>query len=44
MDELSETFSSEFTRIFDYGPVNESKRVIASGVMCSVVLGNSLSL
>lgn len=47
MDELlekSEGLSSEFSRIFEYGPINESNRVIASWVMCSVALEHSSSL
>lgn len=42
--EQSEALSSEFSRIFDYGPVDESKRVIASWLMCSVALEHSVSL
>ncbi|AZQ84263.1 hypothetical protein EKO29_09665 [Colwellia sp. Arc7-635] len=47
MDELlekSEALSSEFSRIFEYGPADESKRVIASWLMCSVALEHSVSL
>ncbi|GEA07512.1 hypothetical protein KUL42_22730 [Alteromonas sp. KUL42] len=47
MDELlekSEGLSSEFSRIFEYGPIDESNRVIASWVMCSVALEHSASL
>ena len=47
MDELlekSEALSSEFSRIFDYGPIDESKRVIASWLMCSVALEHSISV
>lgn len=47
MDELlekSEALNSEFTRIFDYGPADESKRVVASWFMCSVALEHSVSL
>ena len=47
MDELlekSEALNSEFSRIFDYGPADESKRVIASWFMCSVALEHSVSL
>lgn len=47
MDELlenSEALNSEFSRIFDYGPADESKRVIASWIMCSVALEHSVSL
>lgn len=47
MDELlenSEALTSEFSRIFDYGPADESKRVIASWIMCSVSLEHSVSV
>ncbi len=47
MDELlenSEALNSEFSRIFDYGPADDSKRVIASWLMCSVALEHSVSL
>lgn len=47
MDELlekSEALNSEFSRIFEYGPADESKRVIASWLMCSVALEHSVSL
>lgn len=47
MDELlekSEALNSEFSRIFDYGPADESKRVVASWIMCSVALEHSVSL
>lgn len=47
MDELlekSEGLSSEFSRIFEYGPTDESNRVIASWIMCSVALEHSASL
>lgn len=36
--EKSEALNSEFSRIFDYGPADESKRVVASWIMCSVAL------
>jgi len=42
--EKSEGLSSEFSRIFDYGPGDESQRVISSWVMCSVALEHSSSL
>lgn len=42
--EKSEALNSEFSRIFDYGPADESKRVIASWLMCSVALEHSVSL
>jgi hypothetical protein len=41
MDELLEkleALNSEFSRIFDYGPADDSKRVISSWFMCSVAL------
>jgi hypothetical protein len=47
MDELlekSEALNSEFSRIFEYGPADESNRVIASWLMCSVALEHSVSL
>jgi hypothetical protein len=47
MDDLlkkSEALNSEFSRIFGYGPADESKRVIASWFMCSVALEHSVSL
>jgi hypothetical protein len=34
--EKSEALNGEFSRIFEYGPANESKRVIASWLMCSI--------
>ncbi|GAA0811295.1 hypothetical protein GCM10009111_03620 [Colwellia asteriadis] len=42
--EKSESLNSEFSRIFDYGPADESKRVIASWIMCLVGLEHSVSL
>ncbi|MFB0981021.1 MAG: hypothetical protein QMC62_08905 [Alteromonadaceae bacterium] len=42
--EKTEALNSEFSRIFDYGPADESKRVIASWFMCSVALEHSVSL
>ncbi len=42
--EKSEALNSEFSRIFDYGPADESQRVIASWLMCSVALEHSVSL
>ena len=42
--EKSEALNSEFSRIFDYGPADESKRVIASWIMCSVALEHSASV
>ncbi|GHE84461.1 DUF6988 family protein [Thalassotalea profundi] len=47
MDELlekSEALNSEFSRIFDYGPADDSKRVISSWIMCSVALEHSVSV
>lgn len=47
MDELlerSEALNSEFSRIFDYGPADESNRIIASWLMCLVALEHSVSL
>ena len=47
MEELlkkSEALNSEFSRIFDYGPADDSNRVIASWFMCSVALEHSVSL
>lgn len=47
MDELlekSEALNGEFSRIFDYGPADDSKRVVASWLMCSVALEHSVSL
>jgi len=47
MDELlekSEALNSEFSRIFEYGPVDESNRIIASWIMCSVALEHSVSV
>jgi len=47
MDDLlekSEALNSEFSRIFDYGPADEGKRVIASWIMCSVALEHSSSV
>jgi hypothetical protein len=47
MDELlekSEALNSEFSRIFDYGPVDESNRIVASWIMCSVALEHSSSV
>jgi hypothetical protein len=47
MDELlekSETLSSEFSRIFDFGRFDESKRITASWIMCSVSLEHSVGL
>ncbi len=44
MDELlekSEALSSEFSRIFDYGPVDDSRRITSSWVMCLVALEHS---
>ncbi len=42
--EQSEGLSSEFSRIFEYGPGDDSNRVIASWIMCSVALEHSTSL
>jgi len=47
MDELlekSEALNSEFSRIFDYGPVDDSNRIVASWIMCSVALEHSVSV
>jgi len=47
MDELlekSEALNSEFSRIFDYGPVDDSNRIVASWIMCSVALEHSGSV
>jgi hypothetical protein len=41
MDDLlekSEALNSEFSRIFDYGPIDDSNRIVASWIMCSVSL------
>jgi Family of unknown function (DUF6988) len=42
--ESSEGLYSECSRIFDYGPCDDSKRVVASWIMCSVALKHSSSL
>ena len=42
--EKSEALNSEFSRIFDYGPVDDSNRIVASWFMCSVALEHSVSL
>ena len=42
--EKSEALNSEFSRIFDYGPVDESDRIVASWIMCSVALEHSVSV
>lgn len=47
MDELlekSEALNSEFSRIFDYGAVDDSKRVTSSWIMCLVALEHSTSV
>lgn len=47
MDELiekSEGLNSELSRVFEYGPIDESNRIIASWVMCLVALEHSTSL
>lgn len=47
MDDLlekSEGLNSEFSRIFDYGPMNESKRVLSSWTMCLVAVEHASSL
>lgn len=47
MDELlekSEALNSEFSRVFEHGPVDESNRVIASWLMCLVAIEHSVSL
>ena len=42
--ENSEALSSEFSRIFEYGPFDDSKRLHASWIMCMVALEHSNSL
>ena len=42
--EKSEALNSEFSRIFDYGPADDSNRIVASWIMCSVALEHSASL
>jgi hypothetical protein len=42
--EQSEALNSEFSRIFEYGPANESKRVIASWLMCSIASEHASSV
>jgi len=42
--EKSEALNSEFSRIFDYGPVDDSNRIVASWIMCSVALEHSVSV
>ncbi|MFT6910195.1 MAG: hypothetical protein ACJAS1_006923 [Oleiphilaceae bacterium] len=47
MDELlekSEALNSEFSKVFDYGPINDDKRVTASWIMCLVALEHASSL
>jgi len=47
MDDLlekSEALNSEFSRIFDYGPADDSNRIVASWIMCSVALEHSVSV
>jgi len=47
MDELlekSEALNSEFSRIFDYGTTDDSKRITSSWIMCLVALEHSVSL
>ena len=42
--EKSEALNSEFSRIFDYGPADDSNRIVASWIMCSVALEHSVSV
>jgi hypothetical protein len=42
--EKSEALNSEFSRIFEYGPADESKRVIASWLMCSIASEHASSV
>jgi hypothetical protein len=42
--EKSEALNSEFSRIFDYGPADESNRVISSWIMYSVAVEHSSSV
>ena len=42
--EKSEALNSEFSRIFEYGPVDDSKRIMASWLMCLIALEHSVSL
>jgi hypothetical protein len=47
MDELlekSEGLNSEFSRIFEYGPAEESKRVTSCWIMCLVAHEHAISL
>jgi hypothetical protein len=47
MDELlekSEGLNSEFSRIFEYGPANDSKRVNSSWIMCLIAQEHASSL
>jgi len=47
MDELlgkSEALNSEFSRIFEYGPADESKRRVASWLMCSIASEHASSV
>ena len=42
--EKSEGLNSEFCRIFEYGPVNKSKRSSSSWIMCMVAVEHASSL
>jgi len=47
MDELlekSEGLNSEFSRIFEYGPADDSKRITSSWVMCLIAQEHGSSL
>ena len=47
MDELLEKLeglNSEFSRIFDYGPFDDSKRITSSWIMCMVAVEHASSL
>lgn len=47
MDELlekSEGLNSEFSRIFEYGPAHDSKRITSSWIMCLVAQEHASSL
>lgn len=41
--EQPEALNSEFSRIFDYGPVDDSKRITSSSIMCLVALEHGSS-
>lgn len=42
--ENSKSLNSEFSRIFEYGPVDDRQRITASCIMCFEALGYSGSL